>query len=134
MDGARARRQKAGSPFGRLLDEANDMIQMTMYQVALAYLLRVNNPILEILFICLNVIFFMQEAKYLLCKELILNVGEIGSIEIEHLFSAMFILASYYGSSVYDMTLGETFNFSLGTGLISGLKWKIVIATLLSVV
>lgn len=31
MDGARARRQKAGSPFGRLFDEANDMIQMTCY-------------------------------------------------------------------------------------------------------
>lgn len=61
-------------------------------------------------------------------------MGEIGSIEIEHLFGTMFILASYKGSGFYDQTLGETFNFSLGTGLVSGLKWNVVITFILSIV
>jgi phosphatidylglycerophosphate synthase len=105
MDGTRARRQKAGSPFGRLFDEANDMIQMTIYQTTLAYLLRLNNAALNSIFISLNLIFFSQEIKFMLCRELKLQVGEIGSIEIEHLFGAMFIYASY-GSCGYDQTLG----------------------------
>jgi hypothetical protein len=81
------------------------MIQMTIYQTTTAYLLRLDNAAFKSLFISINLIFFAQEIKYMLCRELKLQVGEIGSIEVEHTLGAMFIYASY-GSCGYEQTLG----------------------------
>jgi phosphatidylglycerophosphate synthase len=127
MDGFRARRQKSGSPYGRLFDEANDMIQMTCYSVILAYLWRLDNCFLELTFTFINVIFFTMEMKYILCHELILNIAEVGSVEIENFIASLFLLAGIYGSSIYEMTLGETFGFlSMMPG--SGVQWKYILA------
>lgn len=111
MDGFRARRQRSGSPFGRLFDEANDMIQMTCYSVILAYLLRFDCSLFELLFTFLNVIFFTMEMKYILCHELVLNIAEVGSVEIENFFASLFVLASVYGSKIFEAKVGETIGF-----------------------
>lgn len=79
---------------------------MTLYSVALGYMLRYDNCIMELMLLSLNIIFFGMEMKYILCKELILNIAEVGSIEIESFFAIMFILGGVYGSGIYGMTLG----------------------------
>ena len=107
MDGIRARRLKgAGSPLGRVFDEANDMIQMTCYSLILGYLFRFDNAFFELVLFVLPVVVFCMEMKYILCNELILTFGEVGSIEIETIFSIMFIVAGLHGSSFYEATLG----------------------------
>lgn len=97
MDGMRARRQKLGSPFGRLLDEASDMIQMACYTAVFCHAIRIDNNLLNLVYLALNIICFTMEMKYLLCNELILNLGDIGSVEIENLFAIFFIIAGLYG-------------------------------------
>lgn len=131
IDGFRARRQRSGSPFGRLFDEANDMIQMTCYTVILGYLLRPDNWILEFNFTNLIVIVFTMEMKYIICGgDLVLNIAEIGSVEIENLIATWFLLGGIYGTSIYEMTFGETFT-SLQFLPGSGLQWKTIIAVAL---
>lgn len=39
MDGVRARRQKSGSPLGRIIDEALDMTQQACYSMWVLYLM-----------------------------------------------------------------------------------------------
>ena len=106
MDGHRARRLKAGSPLGRAFDEANDMVMMTIYSLVLGFMMRWDCWFFEIIIFMLNIIFFCTEMKYILCKELILNIAEVGSIEIEHFFGTLFILTGIYGAGFYDQTLG----------------------------
>jgi len=43
-----------------------------------------------------------MEMKYILCNELILNFGEVGSIETETIFAIMFIIAGLNGSGFYE--------------------------------
>ena len=134
MDGVRARRQKSGSPFGRLFDEANDMIQMTCYQIVMAYLFRVDNALLELGFLSMNLIFFAMELKYLLCKELVLNLGEIGAVEVENLFATLMVIGGIYGSCSFEMTLGQTFtvfNWPI-LNLVGRFQWNYIIMTALT--
>jgi phosphatidylglycerophosphate synthase len=137
MDGLRARRQKKGSAFGRFFDEANDMIQMTCYSVSLAFMWRLDNVYLEVLFLLMNLIFFCMEMKYVLCQELILQIGEIGSVEIENLFATFFIIGGVYGSQAFEKTIGKTFGFCCatfpGSGLIAHIQWKYIIVVALLV-
>lgn len=115
MDGARARRQKAGSPFGRLFDEANDMIQMACYSTVMAYVFRIDNALLSLVFVFLNILCFAMEMKYLLCNELILTLGDIGSVEVETFMAAIFILSGVYGPQVLENNVPCTFGY---------LSWK----------
>lgn len=96
----------------------------------MGYLFRFDNCFLELICTSLNVIFFTMEMKYLLCHELVINIGEVGSVEIENFFATLFVLGSIYGTKIFEMTLGETFGFiSFLPG--SGIQWKYVIAAVL---
>jgi hypothetical protein len=104
---------------------------MTCYTVILGYLLRPDNWILELNFTNLIVIFFTMEMKYIICGgDLVLNIAEIGSVEIENLIATWFLLGGIYGTSIYEMTFGETFT-SLQFLPGSGLQWKTIIAVAL---
>ena len=42
MDGQRARRLKCGTPIGRVLDEAGDMVQYTLFSIIMGYVTKVG--------------------------------------------------------------------------------------------
>lgn len=108
---------------------------MTFYSLGLAFMFRFDNCIFEMLFFSMNVVFFTMEMKYILCNELILNIAEVGSVEIESFFAVLFILSAVYGSSIFEMTLGKTFSFTsdsfIGANYLSGLVWKYIIGVIL---
>lgn len=79
---------------------------MTCYSLILGYLFRFDNAFFELLLFVLPIIIFCMEMKYILCKELVLSFGEVGSIEIETSFAIMFIFAGFYGTGFYELTLG----------------------------
>jgi hypothetical protein len=68
----------------------------------LGYLFRFDNAFFELLLFVLPIIVFCMEMKYILCNELILNFGEVGSIETETIFAIMFIIAGLNGSGFYE--------------------------------
>lgn len=110
MDGIRARRQKSGSPLGRIIDEALDLTQNSCYCLWIGYLFRSDNLLLEMMFIMPNVVFYTMEMKFILCKNLKMTVGEeIGPVEVELLISMILLSGYWFGSGFYQQTLNEVF-------------------------
>ena len=118
MDGVRARRQKSGSPLGRLIDEALDIIQQTAYMLFMGYVFQVDNWVFETILISGNIIFMAMEMKHFLCHDLKMIMGEVGPVEIELIISLMFVVAGVFGNTGMQSTVGETFGFEFG------LKWN----------
>jgi len=109
MDGCRARRCKAGSPLGRLIDEGGDTLTMANYSILLAYGWSFNNPSSELVFFALNCVFFAMELKYVITGQLVLVVGELSGIEFELAFSLIFLAMGVFGSEGLQSTIGYTF-------------------------
>lgn len=101
MDGIRARRQKSGSPLGRIIDEALDMTQQACYSLWMGYLFRFDCLVFEMALVLTNIVFYAMEMKYILCKNLNLNLGEIGPVEVELIVAIVLALGSVYGSGFY---------------------------------
>ena len=97
MDGIRARRLKAGSPLGRIVDEAGDTIMQACYSMWLAYSFRFDNLCFETVFIMVNFVFYAMEMKFVMCKDLKMVVGEIGPVEVELLLSCIIFFVAYFG-------------------------------------
>lgn len=67
MDGVRARRQRSGSPVGRIVDEALDTVQQAIYSIWIAYVFRFDNALFEVIFLMVNLIFYSMEMKFIIC-------------------------------------------------------------------
>jgi hypothetical protein len=134
MDGVRARRLKAGSPLGRLLDEANDLIQMTFYPVAVMYALRFDNCMLEMLFLAVNACFYCMEMKHIICNNLKMTVGDIGNVEIELGVVVLLLVTGHYGSAIYEQKIGDTFTIGEDSifAFVSKFQWKLVLGIILN--
>ena len=98
MDGCRARRCKASSPLGRLLDEGGDTIMTGNYGLLLAYAFCFNNPLLETIYFGMNVVFFVMELRYVTSGELVMTVGDIGNVEFELIFTIMLAALGIFGN------------------------------------
>jgi len=101
MDGMRARRLKCGSPLGRIIDEAGDMAVQAAYSLLIAYLFGLQGP-LEIVCIQINVTFYFMELRQLIMGSLVMNVGEIGPLEMELLLTIIFASAGYFGPEIWS--------------------------------
>ena len=125
MDGLRARRQKSGTAFGRIFDEALDMIQQTAYSMWLGYLCRFDNYVLEQIFLMSNVVFHSMEMKYLMCRgDLQMTVGEVGPLELEGFLALLFIIVGgVIGPECMQKTLGDVLGVTNGTLGAIQLKW-----------
>jgi len=129
MDGLRARRQKSGSPLGRVIDEALDMIQQTCYMMWFGYLMRFDNFFLEQILLMVNVVFHTMEMKYIMCKNLNLVVGEIGPVEMELILSTLyFVVGGCLGAGSLDSNLGELFGIENET--IANIQMKYITGSL----
>jgi phosphatidylglycerophosphate synthase len=111
MDGQRARRQKSGSPIGRIIDEALDMIQQSCYSLLMGYMFRFDNRVFEIMVIMINTVQHTMEMRFLLFGRLDITVGEIGPVEFECMLSSLLLLTgAYFGSECMTNTVGQTFS------------------------
>jgi phosphatidylglycerophosphate synthase len=115
MDGCRARRCKAGSPLGRLIDEGGDTITMANYSILLAYGWCFTSPFSELVFFTLNAVFFSMELKYVITGQLVMVVGELSSIEFEIIFSTILLLMGIFGNEGLSSTIGSTFGIAAGS-------------------
>jgi phosphatidylglycerophosphate synthase len=109
MDGLRARRQKSGSPLGRIIDEALDMTQQACYSLWLGYIFRFDSRLIEFMLLMVNIVFYSMEMKFIMLKNLKLVIGEIGPVEIEILLASGLFAAYYFGSEGLQKTLGESY-------------------------
>jgi len=101
MDGVRARRLGTGSPLGRIIDEALDMVQQTCYSLWMAYTFRFDNMCFESIFLAMNVVFWSMEMKFILFKDLKMIVGEVGPVEVELIIAFVIFLGGYLGAEVF---------------------------------
>lgn len=108
MDGIRARRQKSGSPLGRIIDEALDMTQQACYSLWLGYVFRFDSRLVEFMLIMVNIVFYSMEMKFLMMKDLKLVIGEIGPVEVELSLTIGYFCAYYFGTDGLQKTLGES--------------------------
>lgn len=111
MDGIRARRQKSGSPLGRIIDEALDMTQQACYSLWLGYLFRFDNRVFEFMLIMTNIVFYSMEMKFIMLKNLKLVIGEIGPVEIEILLALICVSGFCFGTDTLQLTLGSLLGF-----------------------
>ena len=86
-DGVRARRLKCGSPVGRIVDEALDIINQAVIPIMILFGCQTNTSILEYLALAGNVIFYTMEMQYVISKKLIMIEGDYGPVENELLLS-----------------------------------------------
>ena len=108
MDGCRARRLKVGSPLGRIIDEAGDLIVMSNYSLMMAYMFCFDNIYLEIVWFYLAMVVAGDEIRFKVTKELVMLVGEISVVEIQLFLCICMWVTSYYGSEVLQLTVQET--------------------------
>lgn len=107
MDGMRARRLKCGTPLGRIIDEALDQVSYACVGNAIGYMLRLDSPIWYLSFTLVNVPFYSMEIRHTIMRNFNMIIGEIGPIELELIYTIIFLLSAIYGVDVYDRTLAD---------------------------
>jgi len=133
MDGMRARRLRAGSPLGRIIDEGLDQIAYSCIGSVIAYMLRLEPYQVLLCVGMVNVPFYAMEMKHILCKDLKIIIGEIGPVEVEVIFSAIFLFSGgIMGIEQYDAPLGSAIGLS-HIAFLNNFQVKHIIAALLFV-
>lgn len=108
MDGMRARRTKCGSPLGRVIDEGIDQIAYACIGGFVGYLLRVEPGFWLLSIGLVNLPFYAMEIRHCYFKDFIMIVGELGPVEIELIYTIIFLLTGLYiGGDGYEKTFAE---------------------------
>ena len=126
MDGQRARRRKCGTPIGRLVDEAGDGVQYAMVALIMGYVLRLDPGWMCISFALINLPMYGMEIKFILTGTLSITAGgdAIGPVEIELLFTIIFMISGIFGVKGLGDPVSNVFSFLPDTFL-----WKHLLAT-----
>ena len=95
FDGIRARRQRSGSPVGRLVDEAFDMITIMCMSIFIGYGIQPNNFVLELLFFGANIIAYSFEMRFVMFGSLVMQIGELGPVENELILGVVLASCGY---------------------------------------
>ena len=93
----------------------------------MGYLLRIE-PGLWIFSVGLvNLPFYAMEIRHHHCKDMNMIVGEIGPVEVELIYTVIFLVSgTYFGGDCFDKTLGEVSGVTLAW--CTGIKVKTVVA------
>ena len=60
-----------------------------------------------------NVVFYSMELKFILCKNLVLAVGEIGPVEVELILSLLYFFVGGFGHSDFlQQDMGQIFGIT----------------------
>lgn len=99
---------KCGSPLGRIIDEAIDQLAYTCIGCIIGYMLRIEPGIGLFSIGLVNVPFFAMEIRHCFCKDIVMIVGEIGPVEVELIYSLIFLFAgAVSGCDVFDKSLAD---------------------------
>ena len=126
MDGIRARRLRAGSPVGRLVDEAFDMVCITCYCLWIGYGLQMNNCVLEVMMLMVTMTVFCMELKFVMCKNLLMIVGELGPVENEIILTLVIVSCGYFTPEFYQQPVSSSFESLKDNELAQNLPWGYV--------
>jgi phosphatidylglycerophosphate synthase len=108
MDGMRARRTRCGSPLGRIIDEAIDQIAYACIGGFVGYLLRVEPGLWLFSIGLVNLPFYAMEIRHIYCKQFLMIVGELGPVEVELIYSLIFLLTgTVWGGACFEKSLSE---------------------------
>ena len=99
MDGARARRLKCGTPIGRIIDEAGDLMIYSWFGFYVGYILKAEPGPLCSSYALINMGTFSIEMTYIITGKFDQHAGEfdLGPVEIEVIATFVFWLTGYYG-------------------------------------
>ena len=114
FDGLRARRQRSGSPVGRLVDEAFDLVTLMCMSIFIGYGIQPNNSVLELLFFGANIIAFSMEMRFTMFHSLVLAIGEFGPIENELILGAVLASIGYLTPEFMQTTAIESLGATWG--------------------
>lgn len=89
------------------------MTQQASYCLWLGYLFRFDNIVLEFMCIFPNMVFYSQEMKFILLKNLKLALGEVGPVEIELCATLLLLLGWYFGSEGLQSPVSQ----------VTGIEW-----------
>lgn len=102
IDGMRARRLRCGSPLGRVIDEGIDQIAYSCIGVFMGYMIKIEPGIGLLAVGLVNVPFYCMEIRHCFFKEIQMAVGDISSVEVELIYSCIFVLFSFTGTECMD--------------------------------
>ena len=100
IDGMRAKNKKCGSPLGRVIDEAGDMICQTLFSILVGKAMGTTSLLFDFSLLQYNTIFFVMETRHLVTKELVLISGPVGPVEVELLLTVVMLTLGIYGPEV----------------------------------
>lgn len=116
MDGQRARRLKVGSPIGRIVDEAGDLMIYSLFALYGGYLLKAKPGIMNLSCASINSTAYAMEMAFIITGEFDQHAGEfdIGPVEIELIVATLFGFAGVYGYQGVDTSMNEVVHPSIG--------------------
>jgi len=123
MDGVRARRQKSGSPVGRLVDEAFDMITMLCYALWVGYGIQPNNRVLELIFFGAPIMAYCFEMRFIIARSLIMIVGELGPVELEIMIALGIAGIGYKTPEFWQVKVSESYTSLQENSFAESITW-----------
>lgn len=102
-----------GTPIGRLIDEAGDAIQYSWGWLIFGYGLRVPPGVLNYVIAMSVMPMYTIEMKFIMTGKLDLTAGadDLGPVELELIFSILFVLMGICGTSGQKKSITEHFEF-----------------------
>ena len=126
-DGCRARRLKIGSPLGRIVDESGDILCQAHYTLIACIAAGFDNVYAEIFCMLANLIFYSMELKHKVQGKLTMVVGELGPVETELIITIIVICLGYFGNSMLQKSVAETFDLAPDSTLAMVGDWRLLI-------
>jgi phosphatidylglycerophosphate synthase len=113
MDGQRARRLKCGTPIGRIVDEAGDSYQYTFVAFIMGYIVKIPPGWLCLSYGLVNLPMYTMEMRFILAGNLKITAGngqfDIGPVELEMIFTTIFLMAAFFGTQNIEDTVNSSF-------------------------
>jgi hypothetical protein len=115
-----------GSPIGRVIDEAGDGVQYTCFAGIMGWIIGIPPGILCLSYGLINLPMYTMEINFILTGTLTITAtDELGPVEMELIFSSIFLLAAILGVNGMQKKVIE----SLGWSFISeNLLWREILA------
>lgn len=125
MDGQRARRLKAGSPIGRLVDEAGDLMIYSFCGLFGGYILKAKPGIMCLSFFLPNFVSYLMEMAFIITGSFDQHAGEfdIGPVELELIFTVLFGFAGLNGYDGVESSINKSLPDSVASFVPDNILW-----------
>lgn len=108
---------KCGSPLGRIIDEAGDVIVISCQMIIMAHCFAYDHWLLDSTWMLETMLVYGMEMKLMICQVLDMQVGEIGAIEFDLALSIICFVVGYNGADSVQETIGQKYVIPEGSVL-----------------